>query len=194
MDKVTKLLTIAPSRYLETDKEWLEKLEEVQIDKLIACAEVGMTATSAIDTAEAGKAAVEAEKVIADARIASLEGEIAEMKKGTPQINEEAAMKVLQEKVSDMTTFASLLPDELKGQFEYGQKLYEGHRANLITHITTNQATKVWEEADLATQDTTTLQKIADSIKAPVSYEANGGIRTLNTEEEVLLPPHISAK
>ena len=189
MNKVTKLLTIAPAKYAEADKEWLEKLEDVQIDKLIACAEFGIGESIAKEALETEKANAEVEEVKANAKISSLEAEIIELKKGSPQVNEEAAIKILKEKVSDMSTFASLLPDELKGQFEYGQKLYSGHRTELIAHIVTNQAVQVWTPEKLAGKNTADLQDIADSIKAPVSYEAKSGRPVVNTEEEMLLPP-----
>jgi len=187
MNKVKELLTIAPSVYTEDDKEWLEKLEEGQLDKLITCVKTNAEATAAKDAAEE-------EKVQANEKIIALESEVAELKKGTPQINEEAAMKILKEKVSDIKTFASLLPEELKGQFEYGQRLYDEHRKKLINHITTNQAQEVWKEEDLNTQDTATLQKIADSIKAPVSYEGAVGEISINMDEEILLPPGVETE
>jgi len=186
MDKVQELLTIAPSVYTEDDKEWLEKLEEEQVDKLIVCAKTNTETAAAKETAEAAKVKAE-EKIIA------LESEITELKKGVPQVNEEAALKILKEKVSDIKTFEELLPDELKKQFNYGQRLYKEHRQELIQHILNNQAEKVWDEESLKKKDDDDLQRTADSIKKPVSYEGTGGGFSMNTDEEVLLPPGIGA-
>ena len=180
MNKVKELLTIAPSVYTEDDKEWLEKLEEEHVDKLIICAKT--------------KEVVEAEKTKAEEKITALEGEIAELKKGTPQINEEVAMKILKEKVSDIKTFEELLSDELKKQFNYGQKLYETHRQELIQHILNNQAEKVWDEESLKKKDDDDLQKTADSIKKPVFYEGASGGFSVNTDEEILFPPGIEVE
>ena len=180
MKKVKELLTIAPSVYTEDDKGWLEKLEEEQVDKLITCAKT--------------KEVVEAEKAKAEERIVALEGEIAELKKKAPQINEEAAMKILKEKVSDIKIFGELLPDELKKQFNYGQKLYDAHRQELIQHILNNQAEKVWDEESLKKKDDDDLQRTADSIKKPVSYEGAADGFFVNTDEEILLPPGVDAE
>jgi hypothetical protein len=183
MDKVKELLTMT-SLYTEDDKPWLKTMEDAQIDKLLTCAKAGIEASEMLKSTDA-------EKITANEKITTLEAEIAELKKGTPQIDENAALQALKEKVSDMKTFATLLPEELKGQFEYGQKLYDNHRKEVIAHIVTNQAQKSWTEEDLNSQDTATLQKIADSIKAPVSYEANGVTPTINTSDEMLLPPGV---
>lgn len=187
MDKVKELLTMAPSVYSDNDKEWLEGLEEEQIDKLITCVKTNAEAAVAKETAEA-------EKIKAEKRIAVLEGEITELKKGAFQINEENAMKILKEKVSDIKVFEELLPDELKKQFNYGQKLYEAHRQKLIQHILNNQAEKVWDEESLKKKDDDDLQKTADSIKKPVSYEGAVGEFSGNTDEEVLLPPGVGTE
>jgi len=184
MDKVQELLTIAPSVYTEDDKEWLEKLEEGQVDKMITCAKVNAEVTAAKETAEA-------DKVKAEERVVVLEGEIAELKKGAPQVNEEAAMKILKEKVSDVKIFSELLPDELKEQFNYGQKTYAAHREELVTHIVTNQPGKSWTREKLDALNMDMLEDIADSIKAPVSYEGAVGGFSVNTDEEILLPPGV---
>jgi len=186
-DKIKELLTIAPSVYTEDDKEWLEKLEEGQVDKLIACAKTNAETTTA-------KEAAEADKAKAEEKITALESEIAELKKGAPQVNEEAAMKILKEKVSDIKTFEELLPDELKKQFNYGQKLYTAHRQELIQHILDNQADEVWDEESLKKKDDDDLQKTADSIKKPVSYEGAAGGFSTNADEEILLPPGVEAE
>jgi len=191
MNKVKELLTTAPSIYTEDDNEWLEKLEEEQLDKLITCAKTSAEATAAKD-------AVEEEKVKANERIIALESEVTELKKGTLQINEEAAMKILKEKISDMKTFGELLPDEFKKQFEYGQKLYTAHRQELIQHILDNQAEKVWDEESLKKKDDDDLQKTAEAIKKPVDYSASGGGAAsgffVNTNEEILLPPGVETE
>ncbi|MCD6361468.1 MAG: hypothetical protein J7M38_11485, partial [Armatimonadetes bacterium] len=105
---------------------------------------------------------------------------------------EEIAIKVLREKVSDMKTFSELLPDELKRQFEYGQKLYQEHRQKLIKHIMDNQAQKVWDEESLESMSDENLEKVANSIKKPADYSVAGG--TFHREEysgEILLPPGV---
>jgi hypothetical protein len=57
----------------------------------------------------------------------------------------------------------------------------------------TNQATKSWERCDLEKLDTDTLTKLADSIKAPVDYSAQGGeARRAGGEMEILLPAGIN--
>jgi len=187
MNKVKELLTIAPSVYAEDDKEWLDKLEEAQVDKLLACAKANSEVASA-------KESIEAEKTELEKQVKTLESKMEEMKKGTPQINEEAAMKVLKEKVSDIKTFGELLPDELRRQFDYGQKLYEAHRQELIKHIMDNQAEKVWDEKSLGSMTDENLQKIADSIKKPADYSAAGGVFNQGYTGEILLPPGVNAE
>ena len=181
--RVKELKTIAPSLYTEDDTEWLLKMEKGQIDKLIACAKSNVQLTT-------DKEKVEAEQVTANERTTALESEITELKKGTPQINEEAALKILKDKVSDIKTFGEMLPPEMRGQFEYGQRLYDQHRTELVASIIANQAQKVWTPEKLANKDTSDLQDIANSIKPPVSYEgAGGGGAGTTHEEEILMPP-----
>jgi hypothetical protein len=181
--KIKELLTIAPGQYVEEDKSWLEELEEAQVDKLLACAKVG------IDAAKA-KEALEAEKVKANEHVISLEKELAELKKGAPKVNEEAALKIVKEKVSDPKVFVSMLPKDMREQLEYGKKAFEADRKKLTEHILTNQAMQSWDEETLGTLGMEMLQKVADGIKAPINYEVSGGhLRT--TMEEMLLPPGI---
>ena len=177
MGKIDELLTIAPGIYTDADKEWLEGLEDAQIDKLISCAKTNADTVTAMEAMKEEK-----EK---------LEREVETLKKGAPNVNEKDAMKILKDRLSDMKTFGELLPEELREQFEYGQKLYKEHRKELIDHIVANQAQDVWKAEDLEKQDMETLQKMAKAIKKPVSYAGVSGGVSANTETEILLPPDV---
>ena len=179
-DKKIKEL-IAMSAYEDKDAEWIGSLEDEQLDKLIANAKEAEEIKDALETNKA-----EAKKRVEE--IEALKNKIAELQKGTPQINEEAAMKFLEGKISDVKVFSKLLPEEMKQQFEYGQKLYQEHRKELINRILTNQAQKVWDEDSLQKMDDRSLQKIADSIKPIVDYSAAGGGFDKTQPEEILLP------
>jgi hypothetical protein len=136
------------------------------------------------------------EEVQIDKILASSEEKVVEKvveKDPSPQANEAAAMKILEAKISNPEEFQKLLAPEMRGQFAFAQKLYQEHRNQKIGHILTNQATKSWERCDLEKLDTDTLTKLADSIKAPVDYSAQGGeARRAGGEMEILLPAGIN--
>lgn len=190
--KVQELLAMPLSIYKDEDKEWLETLSEDQIDKLITCAK------SARENAKQAEETKEKIKEM-EAQINELNEKLEKEddKDKDMQINEEKAMEILKEKISDMKTFSELLPEELKRQFNYGQKLYAAHRNELIQHIVTNQAEKVWDEESLKGLDEENLEKIAKAIKAPTDYSVAGAEFDEDAPKaygEVLLPVGLEIK
>lgn len=183
-DDVKELLAMAPSVYTEADVEWLEALEEAQIQALLNCAKKATEAKTKHEEAEAKITAMQAE-------IAQLKEDLEKKEKekeGKVEVNEEMALKVLEAQISDPAKFEKLLSPELRDQFQYGQKLYQEHRQSLIQHIVTNQATKVWTEEELKGRDSKDLEKIATSIKPLADYSAASGEQGFSDPQEVLLP------
>lgn len=157
--KIERLAEIYPSLYSSNEKrEWLASQSEEVIDEMLAQTEIMLS---------------KIEKLKNNKEV---------------QVNEEVALKVLREKISDMKTFAELLPPELRKQFEFGQKLYAEYRNKLVNHILTNQAKEVWSREELEKLDDETLEKIAKTIAEPVNYVALGSSRCDFEIEEKLLP------
>ena len=105
----------------------------------------------------------------------------------TPQQLKEEAINVLKEQLSDSKKFLELLPEETRKQMEYGMKLYQEARQELIDHITSNA--DVFTKEELQSKETEELKKIAALIKPQVDYSGGGaGSVTVQSENDLLLP------
>ena len=153
--KIEALLQSRNTSFVEADKTWLETLEEVYIDKLIAM-----------------QKEPEPQK---------------EKEEKTPQQLKEEAINVLKEQLNDSKKFLELLPEETRKQMEYGMKLYQEARQELIDHITSNA--DVFTKEELQSKETEELKKIAALIKPQVDYSGGGaGSVTVQSENDLLLP------
>ena len=168
-EKVELLVQSAKAGFGEDDREWLQGLEEPQIDKLLTMNK-------------------ELEK---EPETKKPEGE-------DPQMNKEQAVQVLKDELSDISKFKSLVPNEIKAQLDYGERLHQEHRQDLVQHVMTNAAEGVYTEDELKEMETGSLEKLAKAIKPKVDYSAFGGSgnqpQTDAAQEEVLLPPGVQAE
>lgn len=107
------------------------------------------------------------------------------------QINTADAIQVLKAEMSDIDKFMQLVPEKIKTQFQYGMKLHEDRRQELIESITANQSEQVWTKDDLKNMDIATLDKFAKAIRPKQNFAgraAGGGNPNTNSAEEMLLP------
>lgn len=110
-----------------------------------------------------------------------------------PQVNKEAAIKVIQDTLKTPADFMGLLPQEMKDQFQSGLRLHKERRTQLVQSIMANTA-EAWTEDELNAMPTDMLEKISKSVTPVVDYSANGGGSHINTNqstEEALLPPGV---
>ena len=165
-EKVELLIQSENTEFTEDDREWLSELDEDKVDKLVNMAEAAEKQDEPVEDDEEDKDAAE------------------------PQMNEEQAIKVLEERLSDPVKFMELLPKEHREQMEYGMKLHREHREQLIRRITS--ATSVYTEDELKEKETEELEKLAEAVKPRADYSAHGagGYPTTN-EDDILLPPGV---
>ena len=119
------------------------------------------------------------------------------IKAEAPQVNAAQVQEILSKEFSDQAKFLGLLPPNIREQVEHGMTLHQAHREQLITHITTHQATKdVWTKEELEKMDTKVIGKIAASIKEVVDYSAMGSPRPVvnQSTQEHLLPAGVVPK
>lgn len=113
------------------------------------------------------------------------------------QMNEEQAVSVLKEQLSDPGRFMALLPSETREQMEYGMKLYRDRRTGLIQGIVANSE-GVYSEDELGSMSIDALEKLAKLAKVAkpvaVNYSPLSGGSDLSptVNQEVLLPAGVT--
>lgn len=107
----------------------------------------------------------------------------------TPAMNQEQALQVLQEQLSDPKKFLSLLPQETREQMEFGLKLYKAERSKLIDRITAN--TDVFTAEELTAKSMDELDKLSRAVKPRTDFTPMGGGAPAVHEAEALLPPGV---
>lgn len=167
-EKVEMLIQHKHSTFVEADRDWLNGQEEEQIDKLLAM-----------------------QKKIPDEDVEPPEKKKDGDPPPPPQMNAEQAKEVLKAQLSDPKQFMDYLPEDFKGQVNYGIKLHKEHRQKLIKTITDNS--DVYSKEDLEVKDTEELQKLSQFIPKPRDYSGQGDTPDLETFEagEILLPPGV---
>lgn len=192
-EKVELLIQSEAMNFGEDQREWLEGLEEEQIDELL----------EANQTME--------EK---DEEIAMLKEEIVNLKKAlnkkpkekvvvnevvkevTPQMNEEQAIKVLEDHLSDPEKFMDLLPDSTKRQMQHGLRLHQAYRTDLITKIKDNAPAGIYTDEELTAMEDYDLERMSKLVQPKVDYSPmgrQGGPSDYSATIEPLLPPGVMA-
>lgn len=166
-EKVEMLLQ--SKHFEESDREWLETTDEDRLDKLLSLQKSVEEKAPVHDEGEG-------------------EGD-PDKDAGNPQMNEEQAIQVLEERLSDPSRFMELLPREHREQMEYGMRLYQEHRNVLIERI--SRATSVYSDDDLNSMQTGELEKLAKAIKPSADYSGMAGGSDIQTDE-LLLPPGVT--
>jgi len=161
-EKVTQLIENESTKFDETDREWLETLNESQIDKLIP------------------------EKVEAKEDKPTTND-----KEDTSVVNSKED-KSGNEKIPPLATFESILDSadpKVKEQLLYGARSYEKDRTALIEMIANQEGSKFSKEA-LETTSIEMLEKMASLITPTVNYQGNvGGITPeVTTHSNVVKP------
>lgn len=106
-----------------------------------------------------------------------------------PAMNQEQALQVLQEQLSDPKKFLSLLPQETREQMEFGLKLYKAERSKFIDRITAN--TDVFTAEELGAKSMDELDKLSRAVKPRTDFTPMGGGALTVHEVEALLPPGV---
>ena len=163
-DKVAEL--IAMEHYTDADREWLEKLDNAGLDRLIAVHKAMSTpATPAEDTTPAVNTESDAKQE-------------PPAPANAPQLNE--------------AEYLATLPPDLRRQMEYGMKLYRDHRAALKQSIMDN--TDVYTADELELQSDAALEKLAKVIRPAADYSVAGGsVQSNARQDDILLPPGVKA-
>lgn len=108
-----------------------------------------------------------------------------------PSVNE--AVETIKNEFSKPDQFMSLMPAEVREQFNYGMRLHEDHRQKLISSI--SETTQVYTEQELKEMKTDALEKLSQAIPTKSDYSVlAGGSHVQQNTEEVLLPPGVKAQ
>lgn len=179
-EKVNLLIQSKHTEFAEEDREWLNSLEQGRLDKMVAPI-ANMEAQDQTAEPKAETTPTEEEtKNVGD-------------NKANP-INKEEALAVLRESLTSPEQFLSLVPKELKDQFESGLALHQQKRADLIASIT--GYSKVFSEEELNAKPTTELEKLAGMVPDKSDFSplgVNSGLQG-NASVEPLLPPGVTAQ
>ncbi len=108
-----------------------------------------------------------------------------------PQINKQQALEMLKDSIKTPEDFLSIMPSEVRDQYQHGLRLHAAQRSQMIADIQTN-AKDVWTNDELAALNTPMLEKVYKGLKRDVDYSinVNAGIQP-NTSEAPLLPPGV---
>lgn len=157
------------SKYEEIDRGWLENLNEKALDKLILIQK---------ETNDANKKVNELQ---ANDQI------------GKNKITKDEAVQVLKKQLSDPEQFMQLLPREAKEQMQYGLKLHQEKRQDLINTITTNS--DIFSKEELSAKEVEELEKLAQLVKPRTDYSVMSvSNNATKYSEELLLPNGVVIK
>jgi hypothetical protein len=165
--KVNELIANEATSFTENDREWLETLDEVQLNK---CAPKDM---SAEDKKKA-------------------EEEMAAKVKTNATITPEMAVNALKEALKGQDDFINLMPTNMQEQTRSALKLHASHKSTLIEGILANTEEGTWTKEELGVYEVEKLEKISKTagVKAPAAqfnYSAMGAGTDLhnNAQDEV---------
>ena len=173
-EKVAALLSKTGSKFNESDKEWLEKLNEEQIDRLQAMSEGG-DETVVEETTE--------EKPAEGEQPAEKPAEV------------EAAAEPAKEPET-LESYLSKAPKEIREVLNEGVHLHRVQKDTLVKSIRANKQCEFSEE-DLKAKGMKELEQLAKLAKVP-NYVGNSGAAapTVNegTEESFVAAPEVFSK
>jgi hypothetical protein len=164
-EQVNTIIQSNRTRFEESDKEWLEGLEEEALIKLLPMEEDASGGETQAGT---------------DSAQANAEAEV---------ITREQAIEVLKEQFSTTGQFLELMPKDIKNQLEFGLKLHEEKRKETIEQIKAN--TSVFGDDELNSKNTDELIKLARAVVPQADYSAQntgGGEPQANVVEPMGFP------
>lgn len=106
-----------------------------------------------------------------------------------PEINAEKALEVLRSSLQSPEQFISLLPEEMRDQFQSGLQLHKEKRESLIAQLKAYKSNPFSDE-ELQSKSTVELEKLTKLIPVEVNYAPLGshGSQPQANSEEILLP------
>ena len=138
-------MLIQSNAFQETEREFLEALNEETIDKFITI----------------------------NNELEKKEEEINGMQNNKQEtMTKEQAIEILKGQISDQNIFLSMLPKEMAEQMNYGLALHKQHKQNLIGNI--KESTDVYSDEELSAMDMKGLEKLAKAVKVNVDYSFAG--------------------
>jgi hypothetical protein len=163
-EKVQALIASEHAPFEEADREWLETLDQPQIDKLVT-----MERNAAVKP----------------------EPEPVKEPEGEPApITNEQAVQVLREQLKTPEDFIKVLPDEMKDQMTSAISLHRAERTKLISTIKTANAG--WIDDELKSKTMAELSKIAGMVPKQNDFTGlAGGTPVQVNVSELLLPSFV---
>lgn len=182
-EKVAALIANEKSNYVEKDSEWLENMEEAQLDKMIANVGISEETEKTLVIAAVEKAFGEAIN----------NGEMVKVEKKGPE-----------EKETPLTaeSYIANAPAEIQDVLRSSLNMHKEKKAALIDQIVANEQNRFAKE-QLENKDVGELENIAaliplkvvDERGQQVSYAANsGGINDNTNKEEPYVMPEMETK
>lgn len=184
-EKVELLIQSESFSFDEDNREWLDTLEEAQIDKLLEAESVFDENTN-----------LKGQITDLTERLTAMESKVKRTKPVAPlQMNKEQALKVLKEHLEDPDRFLALLPADSRRQMEHGLRLHQAYRSDLVSKIKENAPEDVYSDQELLSMEDADLEKISKLVRPKVDYSAmriNSGMAAYDSPVEPLLPPGAS--
>lgn len=171
-EKVKALIANEKSNYDEKDTEWLEEMEEVQLDKVIANVGVSEERDKSLVTAAVEKAFIDAIN----------NGEMVKVEKKDPDTKD---------KPPTAEEYIANAPGEIQDVLRTSLNMHKEKKAALVQQIVANEQNRFTPE-QLNSKEVGELENIAaliplkvvDESGQPVSYAANSGNTHDNTSKE----------
>ncbi len=170
--KVDELIANKATQFTEDYREWLDALEEDQLDSLVPVEiEPETVAVSSKSEDEPDKGKTEDKEELA-----------ASSKKDIKKSQEEFATNVKEVLKKDPEAFINdYMPGEIKNSIKSGLAMYKEKREGLIEGIVANSTFK---EANLLKWDDDDLQNLYDSVMPEADFSVLGTSRTIVKNEE----------
>jgi hypothetical protein len=189
-EKVELLIQSEVMSFDEDQRDWLEGLDEDQVDNLLELEASLVEKTEQVQGMEAKIQELES-------KVSALEtkAEVKPEEQKAPQMNTDQAIKVLKDHLSDPARFLQLLPDETRKQMEHGLRLHKAYREDLISKIQTNAPEDVYTKDELMVMEDRDLERLNKLVKPKVDYSLFGGkpVQSLESQVSPLLPPGVRA-
>ena len=169
--RVNALIANAETQFEETDREWLETLEEIQLDKFIPVM-AKPSGTQALTPAEIAK--------LSPAELAKWKKEHAAFMQGNETtITPEMAVNALRDGLKGENDFINLMPKAMQEQTRSALRLFEERKTSLIDGIIANTEQDTWTKEELAVYEVEKLEKIAKTAgvkhaEVQVNYSGMG--------------------
>lgn len=157
-DRVDALIANKATQFIETDRDWMQKLDTTALDKMVP--EKGLETIS--DDGKNGN--------------------------GDAPITKEMAVNALRETIKTPDDFLNLLPIEAREQMSHGLSLFKSQKNSMISAVKDKAGEGVWADGELEGMKFETLKKVYDSMGAKSDEGNNFfgfNMQTLETNVEV---------